>query len=162
MSKQIVIGISDQNTSKSPDTLVTYALGSCIGISLFDESTGIGGLSHIMLPSSSLIQSGSVDRNKFADTAIEDLVAAMVRMGASRSLIKAKIAGGANMFKIADGSVIGSIGDRNIESVKSELRRLGIPLVAEDVGADYGRTVFFELETGKVRVQSLGKLINEM
>jgi chemotaxis protein CheD len=162
MSKQIVIGISDQSISKSPDTLVTYALGSCIGISLFDESTGIGGLSHIMLPYSSLIQNGNIDRNKFADTAIEDMVDAMVLMGANRTLIKAKIAGGANMFKIADDSVIGSIGDRNIESVRNELMRLGIPLVAEDIGADYGRTVFFELETGKVRVQSLGKLINEM
>jgi chemotaxis protein CheD len=162
MNKQIVIGISDQSISKAPDTLVTYALGSCIGISLFDASTGVGGLSHIMLPYSNLVGDGQIDRNKFADTAIEDLVIGMERFGADRSKIKAKIAGGANMFKISDDSVIGSIGDKNIESVKKELARLGIPIVAEDVGADYGRTVYFELETGKVKVQSLGKHIKEM
>jgi chemotaxis protein CheD len=162
MNKQIVIGISEQSISKAPDTLVTYALGSCIGISLFDEQTGVGGLSHIMLPYSSLVQNGQVDRNKFADTAIEDMVKGMERFGANRSRIKAKIAGGANMFKIADDSVIGSIGDKNIQSVKNELARLGIPIVAEDTGADYGRTVFFELDPGKVRVQSLGKNIKVM
>ncbi|MDR0851776.1 MAG: chemotaxis protein CheD [Clostridiales Family XIII bacterium] len=163
MSDAIVIGISDYNTSRSPNILVTYALGSCVGISLYDDHTKIGGMSHIMLPDSSMIKdSANVDRMRFADTAIADLVDAMVILGADRNRITAKIAGGANMFAMGGDSVIARIGDRNVESVKAQLNSLGIPLLAEDTGADFGRTVFFELETGKIRVQSLGKNVREL
>jgi chemotaxis protein CheD len=163
MKDTLIIGISDYKTSKSPNTLVTYALGSCVGISLYDVSTGIGGLAHIMLPESNLIRDGNrVDRMKFADTAIADLLDVMVTQGANRGRITAKIAGGANMFKITDGSGIGNIGERNIASTKKALSELGVPIVAEDTGADFGRTIFFELDTGKVKVQSLGKRVREM
>ncbi|MDR2157502.1 MAG: chemotaxis protein CheD [Clostridiales Family XIII bacterium] len=163
MKDTIVIGISDQRTSKSPNTLVTYALGSCVGVSLYDETTNIGGMAHIMLPDSALMRGAkSMDRMKFADTAIADLLDKMVVQGANRSRITAKIAGGANMFKMSDGSGLGSIGQRNIASVKQVLFDLGVPIIAEDVGKDFGRTIFFDLDTGKVRVRSLGKNVREM
>ena len=159
----IPVGISDYKTSKSPDTLVTYALGSCVGITLYDSFAHVGGLSHIMLPSSSLKANGIIDdRMKYADTAIPDLIAELIRLGAKRSSLKAKIVGGANMFNTSGTSFVDTIGERNIEAVKQVLGQLGIPLVAEDVGANYGRTVYFLLEDGKVRVQSLGKNINEI
>jgi len=158
MSEKIVIGISDQKTSRSPDTLVTYALGSCVGISLFDPKSNIGGLAHIMLPDSKMITNPqSLDRMKFADTAIEDMLDRMVEIGASRKNIFAKIIGGANMFKATGTSTFATIGLRNIEAVRNELERLGIPIVGEDVGKDFGRTVYFDLKTGKISVQSLGK-----
>ena len=159
----IPVGISDYKTSKSPDTLVTYALGSCVGITLYDSLSHVGGLSHIMLPSSSLKANGIIDdRMKYADTAIPDLIAELVRLGAQPSSLRAKIVGGANMFNTSGTSFVDTIGERNIEAVRQVLGQHGIPLVAEDVGANYGRTVYFLLEDGKVRVQSLGKNINEI
>jgi chemotaxis protein CheD len=163
MKETIIVGISDQRTSQSPNILATYALGSCVGVSLYDETTGIGGLAHIMLPTSSLIKDvQAVERMKFADTAIGDLVDRMVTAGANRRQITAKIAGGANMFKIADDSAFGNIGQRNIESVKQSLSNLSVPIVGEDTGADFGRTIFFDLSTGKVKVQTLGKSVKEI
>jgi len=163
MKTAIPVGISEYRVSKAPDTLVTYALGSCVGISLYDPVTRVGGLSHIMLPSSLLRADGIIDnRKKYADTAIPDLVSALEHLGARRIALKAKIIGGANMFGTTGTSLVDTIGDRNVEAVRKELARLGIPLVGEDVGANYGRTVYFLLEDGNVRVQSLGKNINEI
>jgi chemotaxis protein CheD len=163
MSEKIAVGISDYKASKSPDTLVTYALGSCVGISLYDPVTRIGGLSHIMLPSSLLRSDGvSDDRMKYADTAIGDMVSHMERLGAWRGNLKAKIAGGANMFGTVENSFIDTIGDRNVDAVRDELERLGIPIIAEDVGANYGRTVHFNLEDGQVTIQSIGKDVKEL
>jgi len=160
MNNTISVGISDYKISKSPDMLVTYALGSCVGIALYDPQARIGGLSHIMLPSSSMRADGSVDdRMKYADTAISDLIAELESNGARRGTIVAKIIGGANMFNMTGSSFVETIGDRNIAATRSELARLGIPLIAEDVGLNYGRTVYFQLEDGMVRVQSLGKNI---
>jgi len=161
MNNTVSVGISDYKASKAPDTLVTYALGSCVGIALYDSVAHVGGLAHIMLPSSSMRANGIIDnRMKYADTAIPDLVNELVRIGARRSRLIAKIVGGANMFSSFGTSFIDTIGDRNIDAVKTVLSELGIPLIAEDVGANYGRTVYFLLEDGKVRVQSLGKNIN--
>jgi chemotaxis protein CheD len=163
MSEKIAVGISDYKALKSPGTLVTYALGSCVGISLYDPASRIGGLSHIMLPSSSLRADGATDnRMKYADTAISDMLAYMEHLGAVRTYICAKIAGGANMFGTMEGSFIETIGDRNVEAVRQELARLGIPLIAEDVGANYGRTVHFNLEDGRVVIQSIGKEEREL
>lgn len=154
----IVIGISDLRISRAPDLLVTYALGSCVGTMLYDEYSRVGGLAHIMLPDSRQIKhEGSVNRMKFADTALIDLLEQMERLGAGRSHIRAKIVGGANMFKALNAAAPGSIGGKNVLSVKRVLSDLGIPIIGEDTGKDYGRTVFFELDTGDVHVQSLGR-----
>ena len=163
MSSTIEVGISDYKTSRSPDMLVTYALGSCIGTVLYDFSTRLGGLSHIMLPSSSLLAEKPIDdRMKYADTAIPDLLRELEALGARRASLMAKIIGGANMFNSGGASFVDTIGERNIEAVRSVLAELGVPLVAEDVGANYGRTVYVLLDCGTVRVQSLGKKIIEI
>ena len=159
MSDFISVGISDYKTSKSPETLVTYALGSCIGTSLYDSSTKIGGLSHILLPENAR---KSADRMKYADTAIQDMLEELIRRGASRSHIIAKIAGGANMFNFSENSLLDTIGARNIEAVKNELKRLNIPLMGEDTGKNYGRTVYFDLDNGIMKIQSLGKNVNSL
>ena len=163
MNKTIAVGISDFKISKAPDTLVTYALGSCVGITLYDPIALIGGLAHIMLPSSSLATNiADRERMKYADTAIPDLIKDLERMGARRSLLRAKMIGGANMFYTTGTSFVDTIGDRNIEAARSVLAEFVIPLIAEDVGANYGRTVYFLLVDGRVNVQSLGKNINEI
>jgi len=162
MSQTLVVGISDYVVSKNPNVLVTYALGSCVGICLYDSRLQIGGLSHIMLPDSSQFAHQEINRMKFADTAIVDMVKEMLRLGCDLHRLTAKIAGGAKMFQVQPGSQIGSIGDRNVDSVKQVLNSLQIPILAEETRQNYGRTVYFDLSTGIMRVHSLNKKIAEV
>lgn len=162
MSELLIVGISDYKLSKQPNVIVTYALGSCVGICLYDNLAKIGGLSHIMLPNSKAFsKTNNINRMKFADTAIQDMVRDLVKMGANRFRLTAKIAGGAQMFQVQQGGQIGNIGYRNISSVKNTLHNLRIPIVAEDTGSNIGRTVYFSLVTGTMRVQSLNRNICE-
>lgn len=162
MSQLVVVGISDYKISRDPDILVTYALGSCIGICLYDRDNKIGGLSHIMLPDSKMFSNKEMNRMKFADTAIEDLIKKMKSYGLCRSGLTAKIAGGAQMFDVQPGSKIGSVGERNLDSVKQVLSSLRIPILAESTGKNFGRTVYFNLKTGMMQVHSLNKIIMEL
>lgn len=155
----IVVGISDWKVCKSPEVLVTYALGSCVGSCLYDKITGIAGLSHIMLPDSKNAEArGNVNRMKFADTALPDMLEAMIKMGADRRRIQAKIAGGALMFSTRSEQF--NIGERNVAAVKKALSALRIPIVSSDTGLDYGRTVFFQSADGKVVIKSTVKGVN--
>ncbi|MEG0752299.1 MAG: chemotaxis protein CheD [Angelakisella sp.] len=154
MSKTITVGISDLNVVKAPDILVTYALGSCVGICLYDANSRIAGLSHIMLPDSKQIVGGAAQSKKFADTGIVELLRDMEAMGAKRVFIKAKIAGGAQMFAAMSNSAIANIGSRNVVAVKAVLAGLRIPIVAEDTGKDYGRTLYFHAEDGTMQIKS--------
>lgn len=151
----ITIGISDWKICGKDDVLVTYALGSCIGSCLYDREAGIAGLSHIMLPDSSNVRDPKINRMKYADTALPDMVNEMVKRGASRSRIQAKIAGGAVMFLTQNQSF--NIGESNIKAVKKALAALKIPIIAEDTGLNFGRTVYFHGNDGKVIVRSTVK-----
>jgi chemotaxis protein CheD len=156
MIKPLNVGISDWKVNKGEGSIVTYALGSCVGICLYDKVTEVGGLSHIMLPDSKSVQAGAAtNRMKFADTAIPDMVSAMLKMGAVKARLTAKIAGGAQMFQTANEKF--NIGERNVAAVKEALKYLGIPIIAHDVGLNYGRTVFFHTGEGKMEVKSTTK-----
>jgi len=159
MNDFIKVGISDYAKSHSPGVIATFALGSCVGICLYDNAKKLGGLSHIMLPDSSMASRNEKNRMKFADTAIVDITRELKIMGAVRLI--AKIAGGAQMFATPSVGLMGNIGERNVKAVKAALAKLGIPIVAEDTGRDYGRTVYFDLDTGVMRVQSIGKANKE-
>ena len=148
----LTIGISDLKVCRPPDVLVTYALGSCIGICLLDSAAGVGGLSHIMLPDSTQAANGSATPMRFADTAVPMLIREMTTLGANRNHLTAKIAGGAVMFATASERF--NIGERNIQAVKAALRKEGIPIIAEDTGLNYGRTVFFYPQTGVMEVRA--------
>ena len=154
------IGIGDLKVCKSPDILVTYALGSCVGVCLLDSATGVGGLSHIMLPDSTAGVNGAATPMKFADTAIPMLIQQMEALGAVRSRLKAKIAGGATMFATTNDKF--NIGERNISAVKAILNKEHIPIVAEDVGLNYGRTQFFSRETGIMEIRAASKGMNQL
>ena len=157
----IKVGMADLNVCKSPDMITTLGLGSCIGIALYDSVTKIGGLAHIMLPDSTQMKNNQ-NIAKFADTGIEELVKRMVAIGASKSRLTARIAGGAKMFEVSGGSNIGNIGARNAEASKKKLKELGIPLRAEDTGLNYGRTVELYTETGEFRIKSVGKPVKSI
>lgn len=156
MSELVTVGISDMKIVKFPDALVTYALGSCIGICLYDMDRKIGGLGHIMLPN---YPEGSINSNlfRFADTCIPLMLREMEKMGCRRIRIQAKIAGGAKMFQVSGDNTFGNIGQRNTLEVKNTLDKNGIRILAEDTGLDYGRTLYFYTENGSMVVKSFAK-----
>lgn len=136
------------------DELITYALGSCIGICLYDPILHLGALIHIMLPLN--LETGRKNPMKYADTGIKETLRLMEAKGASRKRITAKIAGGAKMFEVSGGN-LGNIGQRNIESVHMALKREGIRLLNEDVGGTVARTVLFQTATGQGTIRSYGR-----
>lgn len=153
--KLVTVGIADMGISQAPDILRTI-LGSCVGICLYDPEAMKGGLSHIMLPA---IKSKTMSPHKYADSAIPILADKLVEFGARKERLTAKVVGGATMFNIRDNSIMGEIGKNNISKVKEVLSEMKINIIAEDVGGDYGRTIDFYLETGEVKIKSIGKTL---
>ena len=156
MSEIIKVGMADLKVCKSPDGVTTLGLGSCVGIAIRDPSTKIGGLAHIMLPDSTSIRNNS-NIPKFADTGIDELVKQLIKAGASRSRLVAKIAGGAQMFAFQNKSDLVRVGERNVEAVRRKLQQLMIPILASVTGKNYGRTVIFYPEKGDFVIKSVGK-----
>jgi chemotaxis protein CheD len=149
----INVGIADFSVSAAPDILRTI-LGSCVGICLYDPGIKIGGMCHIMLPS---LKGNSMSVKKYADKAIPMMLEEMEQRGADRKRIIAKVAGGSTMFNVSENSLMGEIGNNNSNRVREVLRELGITSVAEDTGGNYGRTIDFYLESGVVKIRSMGR-----
>lgn len=148
--------MAEYKAAKSPATLITLGLGSCVGVVLYDKIKKVGGLAHIMLPDSNLSSQKNYNPGKFADTAIDALINDMIKLGVNRSNIVSKIAGGAQMFKIKSENNVMQIGKRNVEAVKAKLNQLNIKLLAEDVEGNYGRTIEFFCETGELTIKTIG------
>ena len=148
----INVGIGDFKITSAPDILRTI-LGSCVGICLYDPKLKIGGLSHIMLPNA---PSNSVSIFKYAESAIPAMIDNMQKEGADKKRMIAKIAGGAKMFNTKENSIMGEIGNNNINKVKELLKESNIKVVAEDTGGDYGRTLDFYLESGTIKIKVMG------
>lgn len=157
MSEIIKVGMADLKVCSGPDGLTTLGLGSCVGIAIWDPVTKVGGLAHIMLPDSKAIRGSEKNIPKFADTGIEELIRQLESLGARKSRLMAKLAGGAMMFSFQNKSDLVRIGDRNVEASKNKLAELQIPIVAEDTGATFGRTVIFYPETGDYVIRAVGK-----
>ncbi len=157
MSEIIKVGMADLKTCLPPNGITTLGLGSCVGIALRDTTNKVGGLAHIMLPDSTAVNLSQMNVAKFADTGIDELVKQMEALGAVRRRMVAKIAGGAMMFAFQSKSGNIQVGERNVEAVKQKLAELKIPILAEDCGLNYGRTVVFYPETGDYLIKSVGK-----
>ena len=156
MADLIKVGMADYKVGRSPSTLISYGLGSCIGISLYDPIRKIGGLLHIMLPDSTQARA-SDNPAKFADTGIPLMINDVVALGASKTRLVAKIAGGAQMFAFSNATDVMKVGNRNAESCKQILKRNGIKVIAEDTGGTYGRTVSIDLSTGLYKVKTIDR-----
>ena len=156
MADLIRVGMADYKVGQAPSTIISYGLGSCIGISLYDPQTKVGGLLHIMLPDST--QARPTDNPaKFADTGLPLMLKDVLALGASRTRLVAKIAGGAQMFAFANATDIMRVGARNAEAAKKILKDLNIRLIAEDTGGTYGRTVSIDMETGVYKGKTIDK-----
>ncbi|MEN8905490.1 MAG: chemotaxis protein CheD [Clostridiales bacterium] len=161
MNNIIRVGMADLKASKHPCMITTLGLGSCIGIALYDSALKISGLAHIMLPYSNFIKNNS-NIAKFADTGIKKLFSDMVNMGSKKRNLTARIAGGAQMFKFSQMSEIMKVGLRNAEASRKILEELEIPLLAEDVGGSYGRTVELYSSDGKFVIKTIGHGIKDI
>ncbi len=161
MSTMVKVGMADLKVVSHPDALTTLGLGSCVGICLYDSTTKVTGMAHIMLPSSKAIRKNE-NTAKFADTAIVELIAQMEKLGAKRSRFIAKIAGGAQMFSFTSQNETMKIGERNAEAVREILKDLGIPIKADDTGGNFGRTIEFFSDNGKLIIKTAGKGVKEV
>jgi chemotaxis protein CheD len=152
---EIRVKVADCRVGRDEQTLTTIGLGSCVGIALYDPATRVGGLAHVMLPSETMARDRS-NPAKFPGSAVAMLLAEMTRLGADSRRVRAKLVGGASMFSNLVSSS-GNIGERNVQSSRQVLAQLGVPIIAEDTGSDYGRSVVFHLSDGRVEVRSLKK-----
>ncbi len=156
MGEMIKVGMADMNLCFPPDAITTLGLGSCVGICLYDTLTKVSGMVHVMLPDSTIIRNND-NIAKFADTGIKELLKRMLERGASRGCIRAKIAGGAQMFAFGTNSDMLRVGERNVEATKRILSELRIPIMAEDCGLNYGRTIEFYPENFELVIKAVGK-----
>ena len=158
----IKVGIAQMDIVKAPNTIRTSGLGSCVGVVIYDESKKIGGMVHVMLPDSSLNRTNTLNEAKFADTGILALVDRLKQEGAQSYKMKAKIAGGAQMFQFTSDKDSMRIGPRNVEAVKAQLKKLNIPIISEDTGGNSGRTIEFNLVTNMLNVRTVNKGVSEI
>ena len=154
----IKVGIAEMKLGLAPDKIRTSGLGSCVGAVIYDPVVKVAGMVHIMLPDSSLAKGREpINHAKFADTALTKLVDALLAQGGKKERLKAKIAGGAQMFQFDTKSEQLRVGPRNVEAVKTVLEQLHIFLAAEDTGGNCGRTIIFDIETSFMEVRTVNK-----
>jgi chemotaxis protein CheD len=134
------------------DRLVTLGLGSCIGLVLMDRRMGVAGLAHVVLPDSG--GHTEVNRYKFADHAVPELIKRVCALGARRPMLEAVLVGGASMFAAIGGSM--EVGARNEAAVKAQLSAVRIRVHASATGGSRGRTVHVDPKTGIVLVREAG------
>ena len=158
MGELIKVGMADLKVGRAPDTLTTLGLGSCIGLTLYDPVSKIGGLVHYMLPDSTKLKNNT-NIAKFGDTGIRELLKQVLASGANQRRLVAKIAGGARMFEVSGSTSVGNIGEKNAIASKQKLKELGIPILAEDTGLNYGRTVELNCENGDYVIKAVGKSV---
>jgi chemotaxis protein CheD len=156
LDKELIVGVGEYKIVTAPLELMCIGLGSCVGISIWDNRSEIGGLAHAMLP---CYDEGKdkMNASKYADSATYLMVDEMVEMGAGRANLKAKIAGGAQMFSFSSNDSL-NIGLRTSESAKAALKKERIALLSEEIGGNKGRTIYFSPKEGTVKIQKGGDL----
>lgn len=155
---RLVVGIAEMRVTNTPgDLLVTYALGSCLGVCIHDPTAGVGGLLHAMLPSAQMDPpKGRANPAHFVDTGVAALFRRAYALGAAKERIVVSVAGGASMT--AGGREDGfQIGKRNFIEFKKLLWRNGVVLRDQDVGGNISRTVSLDIATGEVLVKAGGR-----
>jgi len=151
--REIIIKVADLNTGAAGDVLVTYGLGSCVAIVLYDPLRKLGGMAHVMLPSKSLARREDV-AGKTPQSAIPALLERLTLLGAEPRRLTGRLVGGASLFAglTPPGSI--QMGERNVVASREVLNLYSIPLVAEQVGGESGRSVWFDIKEGTVLIRS--------
>jgi chemotaxis protein CheD len=140
------------------DKLIVTVLGSCVAVCLRDKNTGVGGMNHFLLPSDGTGESGLLTESaRYGSYAMEILINHLLKLGAQRSRLEAKVFGGGNVLR---GMTVNNVGQRNVEFVLDYLHNEAIPIIAKDLLDDYPRKVYFFPDTGKVLVKKLKSVHN--
>lgn len=149
----VVVDIADLAVSADPDvTLITYSLGSCIGLSVYDPVARVGGLLHYMLPESQLSpEKARSNPAMFCDTGVPRLFRAAYELGAVKSRLVVKVAGGSQLL---DDNGTFNIGKRNYLALRKIFWKNGVMIQSEDVGGSSSRTVRLEIATGTVTLKT--------
>lgn len=150
MTEPELVGIAQMTVTKAPERICCMGLGSCVAVFLYDPTTKIGGVAHVLLPRA---PQGTKTPAKYADTAVRKLLDETLAKGARKEQLRAKLVGGAQMFPNLNIKV-SDIGKENCEESKKALRHLGIRIAAEDTLGTRGRSAVFDLETGKVSIST--------
>jgi chemotaxis protein CheD len=150
----LTVTVGDMKIGGSGDLLVTHALGSCLGLTVWDPAVKVGGLLHAMLPLSSINpQKAQANPAMFVDTGVPLLIRALYERGAQKSRLVLKAAGCGNPLSKNE---IFKIGERNYTVLKKLLWKNNILLESEDVGGSASRTVHFDVSTGRVQISTNG------
>ncbi|AOZ94244.1 chemotaxis protein CheD [Paenibacillus crassostreae] len=151
----VKVSMADLNVIQRSGLIRTSGLGSCVGLTMYDPVLHQAGMVHVMLPSSTIVRGGEMNIAKYADTALPELLKRLLELGSSKSNLVAKMAGGSQMFAFGGNNDTMRIGPRNTESCKVTLKNLGIPLIAEDTGGNFGRTIELDCSTGILYIRSV-------
>ncbi len=156
MSEQLVmVNMGQLSVSRNPEAvLAALGLGSCVAVCVYDSVARLGGLIHVVLPSSAIGRSQDGPA-KFADLAVPRLVAAMEKQGGARSRLRTSILGGANVLSAVNYSRGSHIGARNVEAVRQALAGVQLTPLAEDVGGKASRTVRLHVSDGNIVVKTI-------
>ena len=159
--RQLVVGVGDGGVSRDPDSvIVTYALGSCIAVMLYDPVAKVAGMVHYMLPESSMSNGSSNPRPwMYADTGISLLLRVAIQNGADKRRLAVFAAGGAHVM---DDNGVFNIGKRNCLALRKALWKSGLVAHAEETGGSEARTVRMEVGTGRVWLHAPGGEQREM
>lgn len=151
-----IVGIADMQISRDEgDELITYALGSCLGITVYDPEARVGGMLHVMLPLSTIDPRKAQDRPfMFVDTGLPRLFKDCYRIGGVKHRMIVKVAGGANLQNAVRDQF--QIGKRNFVILRKLLWKNGIAIKAHDVGGNYSRTMSLDMASGNVTIKSNG------
>ncbi|MFC7784346.1 MULTISPECIES: chemotaxis protein CheD [unclassified Rossellomorea] len=158
----VKVGIADMNIVGNGSSIRTSGLGSCIGVVLYDDLIKLAGMVHVMLPHSTIGKEPLMNLAKYADTGIEELIRQLGIRGANMGRLKCKMAGGAQMFQFQAKSDVMRIGPRNADAVKVALLKHRVPIVAEDIGGNKGRTIEFFTSTGILHVRTVNEGTKEL
>lgn len=152
-----LVGVADMRISSSPeDEIITYALGSCLGITIYDPVTRIGAMVHVMLPSSSIDPvKAAINPCMFVDTGVKNLFLESYKAGAQRNRLIVVAAGGACANGLEQDDYF-QIGKRNVTVLRSLLWKNGIILKNSDFGGNLARTMSLDIATGKVLIRING------
>jgi chemotaxis protein CheD len=139
--------------------MIVTVLGSCVSVCLRDTITKVGGMNHFLLPGSDEGDAGALmsESSRYGTYAMEILINELLKLGASKNRLEAKIFGGGNVMQ---GLTMGNVGERNADFVLQYLRTEGIPVLAEDLLGPYPRKVYFFTETGDVKVRKIKSIHN--
>ena len=149
----LVVGVGDGKvTNRREDVLTTFALGSCVAVLAHDATAGVGGLLHVMLPTSELDKAKAAERPcMFADSGLRHLLDGIRKLGANERRITIRLAGGA---QVLSGSDTLNIGKRNYQAVRKGLWQAGLLVKSEEVGGSHCRTVKLDMSTGQFWIRT--------